>query len=155
MGHVGSSDDVKELHCNCYGYIHGHSVGGTNPALLKALGYGNFVLALNTSFNREVVGQHGVLFENDPADLADKLGYFEEHPDEVARYRKRAPQRIIDEYSWDHVTDQYEDYFARLASGESPALDRELGMYVPKHKAAAAAAAVLTGTLEEHLPTRS
>ena len=155
LGHVGSSDDVKELHCNCYGYIHGHSVGGTNPALLKALGYGNFVLALNTSFNREVVGQHGILFENDPADLADKLQYFEEHLDEVARYRKRAPQRIIDEYSWDHVTDQYEDYFARLASGESPALDRELGMYVPKHKAADAAASVMTGTLEEHLPTRS
>ena len=38
LGHVGNSDHVKELHCNCYGYIHGHSVGGTNPALLKAFG---------------------------------------------------------------------------------------------------------------------
>ena len=73
LGHIGDSDDVKELHCNCYGYIHGHSVGGTNPALLKALGYGNCVLALDTPFNREVVGDYGILFENDPADLAAKL----------------------------------------------------------------------------------
>ena len=152
LGHIGDSDDVKELHCNCYGYIHGHSVGGTNPALLKALGYGNCVLALNTPFNREVVGEYGILFENDPADLAAKLGYLEERPLEAARYRERAPQRIIEEYSWDHVTDQYEDYFARLAAGESPALDRELGMYVPKQKEAATAR-VLAGTFEEHLPT--
>jgi glycosyltransferase involved in cell wall biosynthesis len=154
LGHVGSSDDVKELHCNCYAYIHGHSVGGTNPALLKALGYGNCVLALNTPFNREVVAEHGVLFENDPADLAAKLRYLEERPEEVIRYRQRAPQRIIEEYSWDHVTDQYEDYFARLVAGEYPALDCELGMYVPKQKAAATAG-VLAGTFEEHLPTGS
>lgn len=152
LGHIGDSDDVKELHCNCYGYIHGHSVGGTNPALLKALGYGNCVLALDTPFNREVVGEYGILFENDPADLAAKLDYLEERPLEAARYRERAPQRIIEEYSWDHVTDQYEDYFARLAAGESPALDRELGMYVPKQKEAATAR-VLAGTFEEHLPT--
>jgi glycosyltransferase involved in cell wall biosynthesis len=153
LGHVGSSDDVKELHCNCYAYIHGHSVGGTNPALLKALGYGNCILALDTPFNREVVAEHGVLFENDPADLAAKLRYLEEHPEEVVRYRQRAPQRIFEEYTWDHVTDQYEDYFARLVAGEYPALDCELGMYVPKQKAAATAG-VLAGTFEEHLPTR-
>jgi glycosyltransferase involved in cell wall biosynthesis len=152
LGHIADSDDVKELHCNCYGYIHGHSVGGTNPALLKALGYGNCVLALDTPFNREVVGDYGILFQNDPADLAAKLSYLEERPHEAARYRERAPQRIVEEYSWDHVTDQYEDYFARLAAGESPALDRELGMYVPKQKEAAATR-VLAGTFEEHLPT--
>ena len=152
LGHIGDSDDVKELHCNCYGYVHGHSVGGTNPALLKALGYGNCVLALDTPFNREVVGDYGILFENDPADLAAKLSYLEDRPLEAARYRERAPQRIVEQYSWDHVTDQYEDYFARLAAGESPVLDRELGMYVPKQKEAATAR-VLAGTFEEHLPT--
>jgi len=154
LGHVADSDDVKELHCNCYAYIHGHSVGGTNPALLKALGYGNCVLALNTPFNREVVAEHGILFENDPADLAAKLRYLEEHPEEVARYRERAPQRIIEEYSWDHVTDQYEDFFARLVAEEYPALDCELGMYVPKQKVAATAG-ILADTLEERLPMRS
>jgi hypothetical protein len=100
------------------------------------------------------VAEHGILFENDPADLAAKLRYLEEHPEEVARYRERAPQRIIEEYSWDHVTDQYEDFFARLVAEEYPALDCELGMYVPKQKVAATAG-ILADTLEERLPMRS
>ena len=138
LGHVGDSDDVKELHCNCYGYIHGHSVGGTNPALLKALGYGNLVLALDTPFNQQVIEGYGILFKNDPLDLASQLQRLDDDPDVAARYRKFAPQRILEEYTWEHVTDQYEDYFYRLVEGESPAVERELGMYVPRVKASAA-----------------
>jgi glycosyltransferase involved in cell wall biosynthesis len=131
LGHVGSSDDVKELHCNAFGYIHGHSVGGTNPALLKALGYSNCVLALDVPFNREVVGDYGILFK-DAADLATKVQQLEASPETAESYRSVAAQRIIEKYSWDHITDQYEDYFFRLVKGERPALDCELGMYVPR-----------------------
>src|SRR5207244_5157673 len=35
LGHVDDAEHVKELHCNAYAYIHGHMMGGTNPALLK------------------------------------------------------------------------------------------------------------------------
>src|SRR5207248_4836571 len=70
LGHVDNTEHVKELHCNCYAYIHGHSVGGTNPALLKAFGYSNLVLALDTPFNRQVVDGYGILFKDDPTDLA-------------------------------------------------------------------------------------
>jgi glycosyltransferase involved in cell wall biosynthesis len=131
LGHISNSDDVKELHCNSFAYLHGHSVGGTNPALLKALGYGNCVLALDTPFNREVVGEYGILFR-DAADLSQKLQYIEDNPAEADKFRGIAPQRIVEKYSWDHITDQYEDYFFRLVRGEKPALDCELGMYVPK-----------------------
>jgi glycosyltransferase involved in cell wall biosynthesis len=136
---VSDSEHVKELHCNCYGYIHGHSVGGTNPALLKALGYGNLVLALDTPFNRQVVEKHGILFENDPDDLGRKLQFVEDEPQAAEKYRRQATQRILEEYTWDHITDQYEDYFCRLVAGEKPALDRELGMYVPRQHVDAAA----------------
>jgi len=143
LGHVSDSEHVKELHCNCYGYIHGHSVGGTNPALLKALGYGNLVLALDTSFNRQVMEKHGILFKNDPNDLACKLQFVEDEPLVAERYRRHAAQRILEEYTWDHITDQYEDYFRRLVAGEKPALDCKLGMYVPT-KSVGAAAGILT-----------
>ena len=146
LGHVGDSEDVKELHCNCYGYVHGHSVGGTNPALLKALGYGNLVLALDTPFNRQVMENHGILFEHDPDDLASKLQFVEDEPHVAERYRRQATERILEEYTWDHITDQYEDYFSRLVAGEKPALDRELGMYVPMQHVDAAAG-VLTESL--------
>jgi glycosyltransferase involved in cell wall biosynthesis len=120
LGHVSNPEHVKELHCNAYSYIHGHSLGGTNPALLKALGFGNCVLALNTAFNREVVQDYGILFERDPMDLARKLQQIEDHPEQAAKYRLRAPERIRKAYTWEKITDQYEELFAQLASGEDP-----------------------------------
>jgi glycosyltransferase involved in cell wall biosynthesis len=120
LGHVSNTEHVKELHCNAYGYIHGHSLGGTNPALLKALGYGNCVLALNTAFNLEVIQDYGILFERDSLDLARKLQHIEDHPEQAAKYRLRAPARVREAYTWEKITDQYEELFLELASGEDP-----------------------------------
>ncbi|MDG6998479.1 MAG: DUF1972 domain-containing protein, partial [Nitrososphaerota archaeon] len=65
LGHVNDPREVVELHCNAFAYVHGHQYGGINPALLKALGCGNLILANATPFNREVLaeGEYGVLFE--------------------------------------------------------------------------------------------
>ena len=120
LGHVGNAEHVKELHCNAYAYVHGHSLGGTNPALLKALGYGNCVLVLGTVFNREVLQDYGVLFERDAADLARKIQHIEDHPEVAAEYRTRAPQRIREAYTWEMIADQYEELFLLLASGQDP-----------------------------------
>jgi len=121
LGHVGSVDHVRELHCNCYAYVHGHMMGGTNPALVKALGFGNMVIALNTLFNQEVVQDYGILFEKNAADLQEKLQYIEDHPSVAVEYRRRAPDRIREAYTWDHITDQYEELFLQLAAGDDPA----------------------------------
>ena len=120
LGHVANPEHVKELHCNAYAYIHGHSLGGTNPALLKALGYGNCVLALGTAFNKEVLQDYGILFENNPLDLTDKLQQIEHHPEIAARYGLRAPERIREAYTWKAITDQYEELFLQLANGQDP-----------------------------------
>ncbi len=116
LGHVGNADHVKELHCNAYAYVHGHSLGGTNPSLVKALGYGNCVVALNTPFNNEVLHGSGVTFDRDVEDLFHKLQYVEDHPETVEELRKRAPQRIREAYTWEHITDQYETFFYDLIS---------------------------------------
>src|SRR6267154_2433328 len=118
IGHIGDPDHVKELHCNAYAYLHGHSLGGTNPSLLTALGSGNCVLALNTPFNAEVLQDYGILFERDPLDLAAKLQHIEDHPEVAAEYRTRAPTRIREAYTWDKITDQYEEFFRQLAAGK-------------------------------------
>lgn len=120
LGHIGSFERVKELHCNCYAYVHGHMMGGTNPALLKALGYGNMVLALHTFFNEEVVQEYGILFEKNVDDLRSKLQYIEDNPELAAEYRRRAPDRIREAYTWEQITDQYEEMFLQLAAGDDP-----------------------------------
>ena len=114
LGHVGNADHVKELHCNAYAYVHGHSLGGTNPSLVKALGYGNCIVALNTPFNQEVLRDYGLMFERDVDDLRIKLQHVEDNPEVARRYRQRAPERIREAYTWEHITDQYEDLFHQL-----------------------------------------
>jgi glycosyltransferase involved in cell wall biosynthesis len=120
IGHIGNPDHVKELHCNAYAYVHGHSLGGTNPSLLTALGSGNCVLALNTPFNAEVMQDYGILFEKDTGDLATKLQHIEDHPEQAAEYRLAAPDRIREAYTWEKITDQYEELFLQLDAGEDP-----------------------------------
>ncbi|HYL92897.1 MAG TPA: glycosyltransferase, partial [Alphaproteobacteria bacterium] len=119
LGHVDDPDHVKELHCNAYAYIHGHMMGGTNPALLKALGFGNCILAHDNRFNAEVMTDHGLLFR-DGDDLARKIKMIEDQPELAASYRRRAPERIRQAYTWEHITDQYEELFYQLAAGEDP-----------------------------------
>jgi glycosyltransferase involved in cell wall biosynthesis len=122
LGHVNDPEQIKELHCNAYAYVHGHSAGGTNPALLKALGCANCVLALNTASNAEVLGDYGVFFERDADDLLRKLQYVEDHPEVADAYRQRARERIREKYGWQRTSDLYEEFFLRLAAGENPTL---------------------------------
>jgi glycosyltransferase involved in cell wall biosynthesis len=114
LGHVADARHVKELHCNAYAYVHGHSLGGTNPSLVKALGYGNCVLALNTPFNREVLDGYGIMFERDVDDLRRQMQTVEDDPAMAEEFREHAPERIRQAYAWDHITDQYEDFFYQL-----------------------------------------
>jgi glycosyltransferase involved in cell wall biosynthesis len=119
LGHVDSIEHVKELHCNAYAYIHGHMMGGTNPALLKALAYGNCILAHDNRFNAEVLGRHGLLFR-DSDELAEKIHLIESKPELAESYRRQAPDRIRAAYNWERITDQYEELFYLLAAGEDP-----------------------------------
>jgi glycosyltransferase involved in cell wall biosynthesis len=119
LGHVSSIDHVKELHCGAYAYIHGHMMGGTNPALLKALGFGNCILAHDNPFNAEVIGGQGLLFK-DAAELAERIDLIESRPEVAEGFRKGAPDRIRARYTWEHITDQYEELFYQLAAGEDP-----------------------------------
>jgi rhamnosyltransferase len=89
-------------------------------ALLKALGYGNCILALHTPFNQEVLEDYGILFERDEGSLAEKLIHIENHPEIAAGYRHRAPNRIREAYTWDKITEQYEELFWQLVNGEDP-----------------------------------
>jgi glycosyltransferase involved in cell wall biosynthesis len=110
--------DYRALQQNAYCYVHATEVGGTHPALLEAMGYGNCVLALATPENMEVVGDAGVPYI-DEFDLAEKLQRVLRDGSLVQAYRNRAQQRIQAHYAWDNVVDQYEQLFARMC-GQAP-----------------------------------
>ena len=117
LGHISDPEEFRELKCNCYAYIHGHSVGGTNPSLLEALGAGACVLAVDVPFNREVILDRGLYFRKDVTDLREKIQYLEDNPQAVAEFRRRAPERIREAYTWERITDQYEELFRKMLGG--------------------------------------
>jgi glycosyltransferase involved in cell wall biosynthesis len=114
-GHINDQTLLKELYCNCFAYVHGHSVGGTNPALLGAMGYGACILAHDTVFNREVLSDAGLYFSKDPQKLAALMRKVEGDPALIKDLRRRGPKRIEAQYTWDKITGQYEELFHEVA----------------------------------------
>ncbi|MGH9929154.1 MAG: glycosyltransferase family protein, partial [Pyrinomonadaceae bacterium] len=102
------------LQQNAYCYVHATEVGGTHPALLEAMGYGNCVLTLATPENIEAVGDAGISYENE-FDLAEKLQRVLRDGSLVQSYRNRAQVRVQRYYDWDRVVDQYERLFAEMS----------------------------------------
>jgi glycosyltransferase involved in cell wall biosynthesis len=107
-------EGYRELGSHAFAYIHATEVGGTHPALIEAMGRGSLVLYRNTPENAEVAGDAGIPFG--PEDLAAKLrGVLEMPEEERGRFRRRALERVRERYSWDAVTDAYEQLLAKLA----------------------------------------
>ena len=105
--------DYRALQQNAYCYVHATEVGGTHPALLEAMGYGNCVLTLATPENIEAVGDAGIPYA-DELDLTEKLQRVLRDGSLVQSYRNRAQIRVQRYYDWERVVDQYEQLFAEM-----------------------------------------
>ena len=110
--------DYRMLQQNAYCYVHATEVGGTHPALLEAMGYGNCVLTLAAPENVEVVGDAGIPYA-DEADLATQLQRVLRDGSLVSSYRLRAQERVKNNYDWEHVVDLYEELFMKMAGRTS------------------------------------
>ena len=109
-------DGYRELLSHALAYIHATEVGGTHPALVEALGYGNCVLVNDTPENREVVGSSGVYFsfQKSPR-LAQQLEVILADQQKAQALRESARRRAADRYTWEAVTNQYLQLFRRLS----------------------------------------
>ena len=113
VGAIYDQELLNQLYANCRTYIHGHSVGGTNPSLLRAMGAGAPVMAFDCVFNREVLADKG-LFWSSVQDLTD---YFDEVANSeigddidgrLTQLSRMGQERITRDYSWDAVARDYE-----------------------------------------------
>lgn len=122
VGGLWDQDQLDQLYANSLTYLHGHSVGGTNPSLLRAGGAGAFTMAWDVDFNREVVGETGEYFST-PENLAQVLEQVESEPDRTRR-RGLELQESMHRYDWDVVADDYaalcEDLVARRFPTKRP-----------------------------------
>jgi glycosyltransferase involved in cell wall biosynthesis len=111
--------DYRTLQQNAYCYVHATEVGGTHPALLEAMGFGNCVLTLAAPENVEAIGDAGIPY-TDETDLAEKLQRVLRDGSLVHAYRNRAQTRVQEKYDWEYVVDRYEELFARMAGQQPP-----------------------------------
>lgn len=104
------------LRQNCFGYIHGHSVGGTNPSLLEAMVMKNLIIAHDNEFNREVGGD-AILYFRDANDLTKLIKTIENNPEKYIHLKKAVYNRVKSNYSWDDVVERYEKLFETSLKG--------------------------------------
>lgn len=117
LGGVWDQELLDQLYANARSYLHGHSVGGTNPSLLRAIGAGTPTEAFDVNFNREVLGASGRFFTT-PSDVAALVEDSENNP-AAAHVRGRAALVEAKRYDWEDVADRYEDLLVRLAGRAS------------------------------------
>lgn len=111
-GTVYDKELIKKIREQAYGYLHGHSVGGTNPSLIEALATTDLNLLYDVGFNREVA-ENGALYWNlDEGNLSklvdecDKIQY-----SKITELSNNAKKRVYEEYTWKKIIERYEGEF--------------------------------------------
>ncbi len=106
----------RQLLSHAYAYIHATEVGGTHPALVEAMGYGNCCVVHDTPENRETAGEAAVYFDAaEPRSLTAALTHLLAHPGEVEARRTAAAQRARRKFDWEQIAAAYALLLERAA----------------------------------------
>ena len=105
---------VQALRYHASAYLHGHTVGGTNPSLVEAMAAGNAVIAHDNRYNRWVAGDGAVYFDN--AESVDRL-VGELLADEKRRKAlgQASLERFEKHFTWEYIGGEYEKILLRYA----------------------------------------
>jgi len=106
LGAIYDKCTVGTLRYYCKFYIHGHSVGGTNPSLVEALGAGSAIIAHGNKYNRWVTG-NGCIYFSDENDL-EKIFDNEYYDDFKYRDNKlNSNNQFLNYFQWTFIFDEY------------------------------------------------
>ena len=109
-------DGYAQLQQNAYLFVLPDEVGGTHPALVEAMGFGNCVLVNDTPSNLEVVAGAGFSYRGceGERDLQVQLQRLLDDPDLVREYRRQALNRAQKHYRWEDVVQQHAQVYAHI-----------------------------------------
>lgn len=112
LGAIFNKEELDAFRFFSSYYLHGHSVGGTNPALIEAMAAKAFVIIHDNPFNKSVINEKNYSFKSikDLAQLLDDSSVLDSKGLLV-----NANLKIINEhYRWDLIIDKYEKYFLEI-----------------------------------------
>jgi glycosyltransferase involved in cell wall biosynthesis len=114
-------DGYEQLQRNAYLFVLPDEVGGTHPALVEAMGFGNCVLVNDTPSNLEVIGDAGFSYRGTEGgdDLRRQLQKLIDNPEAVSEYRAKASQRALAHYRWEDVVLSHATFYRTILNGES------------------------------------
>lgn len=112
VGTVYDQELLKKIRENAYAYFHGHTVGGTNPSLIEALGSTNLNLLVDVGFNKEVAEDCALYWNKDDGNLASLINKVDQmNEEEIVEMGNKAKNRVSKEYTWKKICKEYEDVF--------------------------------------------
>jgi glycosyltransferase involved in cell wall biosynthesis len=115
LGGIYERDLLAAVRAKAISYFHGHSVGGTNPSLLEAMGSRNLCICHDNVFNREVVGDLGMFFSS--ADEVDNLvGEIESGSivERVESMGRGVLEKVRSYYNWKNMAKKYDVLFRKV-----------------------------------------
>jgi exopolysaccharide biosynthesis WecB/TagA/CpsF family protein len=101
------------LRSHAAAYVQATEVGGTPPALVEAMGFGNVIIANEVPGHRETLGDAGLYYRG-ADELAVQLQKVLDDQSLAEDLGRRAHERARKMYGWDAVTDSYEAWMAGL-----------------------------------------
>ena len=115
LGPIYDRELLTYLRDNAYGYIHGHSAGGTNPSLLEALAHTSINILFDVSYNKEVGGSSCFYFSKVKSSLSRVINLCDKlDKKEIKKYGDECINRIKEYYTWPIIVDKYNELFERL-----------------------------------------
>lgn len=107
---IYEQETLDELRSNCGLYIHGHSVGGTNPSLVEAMNLGLFIVSFDVDYNRETTENKAIYFKNE-IELQKILADFTSSKFETEIFKKSMKEIATRRYRWSIITEKYAKVF--------------------------------------------
>ena len=101
VGGIYDSEKLNIIRVSSKFYLHGHSVGGTNPSLLEAMGLNLNIISHDNMFNRRVL-EDGSYYFRSPEELSDILKIITIKDFESKKHLNLI--KIKNEFNWDVVS---------------------------------------------------
>lgn len=114
-GHVEDRAHFATLVRESLTYVHAHSIGGINPSIIEAMGCGAQILALDTKFNREALGDAGTYFSDFNVELPRMFRTITSDGTEE-ELREKAFARVVSNFGLQAVADAHEELFQVVAA---------------------------------------
>jgi glycosyltransferase involved in cell wall biosynthesis len=111
VGAIYDLQTINALRSHSLIYFHGHSVGGTNPSLLEAMGASCNIAAHNNIFNASILNDDASYFSN----AGEVSGILQQSQDtqNIAAKKERNLEKIKSLYQWSNIIDAYENEFIK------------------------------------------